>query len=275
MLITYRNGQGGVILRIKIADKTRDDGGGLPGLDHTTAGLVISTIADNESTSTAYRSATSTLETIATLGTYQAPTDGKCRFREVDPVNHRGVYEVQLSDARFSVNGAKSILIAIYGAANAMDCDALIPLTIWNPYASNGGFDPWSVDLPSSYPANSAGRRLGFLDVAVSTRSTFAGGAVASVTGAVASVTAPVVVGTIQDKSGYQLAATGLDSVLVEPGINARQALSPILAALAGTVSGAETGTILMQGGNSTTTRITATTDSSGNRSSVTLVLPT
>jgi hypothetical protein len=70
-------------------------------------------------------------------------------------------------------------------------------------------------------------------------------------------------------------AANGLDSIAVEQGINARQALAPILAASAGMVTGAVTGTILIRGANATTTRITATTDNAGNRSSVTLSLPT
>lgn len=46
------------------------------------------------------------------------------------------------------------------------------------------------------------------LDAAVSTRSTYAGGAVAS-------VTAPVTVGTVGDKAGYSLASTGLDAIAV------------------------------------------------------------
>ena len=46
------------------------------------------------------------------------------------------------------------------------------------------------------------------LDVAVSTRSTFAGGAVASVTGSVGSVTAGVTVTTNNDKSAYLLASS-------------------------------------------------------------------
>lgn len=270
MLISYRNGQSGVVLRVKILDKTRDDGGGLPGLNSTSAGLVVSTIADNESTPISYRTSStpSTIETITTLGVYQAPSAGCCRFREVDPTNHKGVYELQLPNARFAVAGARSLLISIFGATNAMDCDSLIPLTTWDPYGVNGGFDPWSVSLPGAYASGTAGARLGLVDVAVSSRSTFSGGAVAS-------VSAPVTVGSNLDKSGYLLAPAGLDAIEVEPGINARQAMSPMLAALGGVVSGAGTGTITFRGANSMTTRITAVTDAEGNRSVVTLVLPT
>jgi hypothetical protein len=105
------------------------------------------------------------------------------------------------------------------------------------------------------------------LDAAVSSRSTYSGGPVAG-------VVSPVTVGVNQDKAGYSLSAAGLDQVPVETGVNARQALSPILAAVAGSLSGAGTGSIAIQGGNVATTRILATTDSAGNRTSVSLVLP-
>lgn len=97
--------------------------------------------------------------------------------------------------------------------------------------------------------------------------STYAGGAVAS-------VNAPVTVGANNDKAGYALSGAGLDSIVIETGINARQALSPILAACAGVVAGAGTGTITIKGGNVATTRITAATDGSGNRTAVALALP-
>lgn len=100
------------------------------------------------------------------------------------------------------------------------------------PETGGAGSDPWATLLPGSYGAGTAGNILGSrLDVAVSSRSTFAGGAVASVTGnvggnvvgsvgsvsgnvsgsvgsvtgAVGSVTSPVTVGTNTDKTGYSL----------------------------------------------------------------------
>jgi hypothetical protein len=128
--------------------------------------------------------------------------------------------------------------------------------------------DPWSVSLPGSYAAGTAGAILGQnLDARISTRSTYAGGVVAG-------VAAPVTVGTVNDKVGYTLSTAGLDAIQVESGVNARQALSPILAASAGVVIGAGTGVVVIKGGNTSTTRITATTDNAGNRSSVTLTLP-
>jgi hypothetical protein len=169
-----------------------------------------------------------------------------------------GDYVVTVHD-----QAASSSVVAELGATmHAGDDATVIPL----PGASV--VDPWSVSLPGSYATGSAGAILGKnLDAQVSTRSIYAGGPVAS-------VTAPVTVGTNNDKVGYALASSGLDAIQVEGGVNARQALAPILAACAGVVAGAGTGVVVIKGGNTSTTRITATTDNAGNRSSVTLTLP-
>jgi hypothetical protein len=70
------------------------------------------------------------------------------------------------------------------------------------------------------------------------------------------------------------LSPNGIDAIQVETGVNARQALSPILAASAGVLVGAGTGTVVIKGGNTAVTRITATTDNAGNRTAVNLTLP-
>lgn len=74
--------------------------------------------------------------------------------------------------------------------------------------------------------------------------------------------------------TGVHLTSAGLDLVVIESGINARQAMSAIMASAAGVLSGATTGTIVIKGGGVATTRITATTDADGNRSAITLSLP-
>jgi hypothetical protein len=227
-----------------------------------------------------------------------------------------GDYAVTVHDQAASSN----VVAELASTMHAGDDASVIP------QSTGTVVDPWSISLPGSYAAGTAGAILGQnLDARVSTRSTYAGGVVASVAapvtvgtindkagytlassgldaillpngvnarqalqnldaavstrstyagGAVASVTGPVTVGTINDKSGYTLASSGLDAIQVESGVNARQALSPILAASAGIVAGAGTGVVVIKGGNSSSTRITATTDNAGNRSSVTLTLP-
>lgn len=82
----------------------------------------------------------------------------------------------------------------------------------------------------------------------------------------------------INTLAGYKLASDGLDSIPVETGVNARQAMSVTLAAAAGVISGASNNssmTITVKAAaNSSTTRIVATADRYGNRSAMTLTLP-
>jgi len=71
------------------------------------------------------------------------------------------------------------------------------------------------------------------------------------------------------------LKSTGLDQVVIETGLTAKQALSVIGSALAGVLSGAGTTSIIIKAANdNATTRITATVDANGNRSVVTVSPP-
>jgi len=72
------------------------------------------------------------------------------------------------------------------------------------------------------------------------------------------------------------LSSSGLDAVVVETGLNARQSLSIIAAASAGVLSGAGTTSILISGAGVVTQRISATvtTNPAGNRTEVTLSPP-
>jgi hypothetical protein len=138
--------------------------------------------------------------------------------------------------------------------------------------------------LSTAQWTNARAAKLDNLDAAVSTRSTYAGGAVAGITG----VTFPanfaslaitsggaVTVGTNGDKTGYSLAASGLDAITIEAGVNIRQACCVIAAFAAGVVSGAGTTSITFKGANSSTTRIQFTNvDAFGNRPNVALTLP-
>ena len=76
------------------------------------------------------------------------------------------------------------------------------------------------------------------------------------------------------DKTGHKLASDGVDLVVIEVGVNLRQANALALAALAGKISGADGTTVTIKGADNSTTRILATVDSSGNRTSMTLTPP-
>ena len=104
------------------------EGDPITALTHDSTGLIISTIADGEATATSESVAgTDDIETIATLGTYVAPTSGKVRFKLVDAVNHPGLYEIQLADARFAVSDANYLDICISGATDL----AAVTYRIW------------------------------------------------------------------------------------------------------------------------------------------------
>lgn len=113
---------------IKFVLKHATTGVGLTGISSASSGLIISTIADNEAAATTYTVAGSTIETIAALGTFAAPTATKCRFKEVDAANHPGLYEFQFADARFSVASAKRLVISVSGVTDLLDSDYEIQL---------------------------------------------------------------------------------------------------------------------------------------------------
>jgi hypothetical protein len=99
------------ILRVFLQDSTSTTGAGKTGLSSGSAGLNIATIADNETSATAYSGAN--VEAVGTLGVYSAPTSGKCRFSELSSTNFPGVYEIQIADARFNVTNSTQLLICI------------------------------------------------------------------------------------------------------------------------------------------------------------------
>ncbi len=119
---------------IRFILKRSDTGQGLTGLTEASAGLIISTICDIEATPTVYTQAATHIETIAALGTFQAPSASCCRFKEVDATNHKGLYEFQFADARFGVANAHSLVISVTGAALLLDTDYEIELVRYDPF---------------------------------------------------------------------------------------------------------------------------------------------
>lgn len=127
------------ILRFKVNSTV--DGEGLTGLTSTSPNLYIAISANNEATPTAYTVAGSTIESITTLGTYEAPTATKIRFKEYNSTYHKGIYEIHAADSRFSNPGAKSLIISAGGAANMKQVDCQVQLldsatTLWSAFAA-------------------------------------------------------------------------------------------------------------------------------------------
>lgn len=126
MQLGFQNGITSVVLRLKL--RKLSDGSAYTGLDHTSSGLIIAAIADNEAATTAYTVAGSTVETITTLGTYAAPTATKCRFKAVDGTNHPGLYEIQIADARWAVSNARSVNVTVSGVSDIEQVDTVVQL---------------------------------------------------------------------------------------------------------------------------------------------------
>lgn len=131
-----------VVLRVFIQDTASATGAGKTGLTEASSGLVISTLAENEASSTKYTAAASNVETITTLGTYQAPTTNKCRFKEVSAADAPGVYEIHLADARYNVANARTLQVHVFGMSGAAHCPTEIQLGTLNPNDS-----AWSTVL--------------------------------------------------------------------------------------------------------------------------------
>jgi hypothetical protein len=146
-----------VVLRVKLLDSSVTTGAGLTGLAYDSAGLIISTIQIGEATATAYTQAGGTIETISTLGTYAAPTATKCRFKEVDSTNHKGVYEIQIANARFA--STNSLIVSISGATNLAQCDIEIDCRDRNASIADAVWDE-ALTAATHNVATSAGRRL-------------------------------------------------------------------------------------------------------------------
>jgi hypothetical protein len=80
----------------------------------------------------------------------------------------------------------------------------------------------------------------------------------------------------LTDAAGrVELQADGIDQIVIETGVNARQCLSALGAALAGILAGVGSGSITMEAmGNPGTIRITCVNDGLGNRNTMVLNLP-
>jgi hypothetical protein len=135
LLPAIKNGQTSYIFNINLLDSASNTGGGKTGLTNATSGLLISTIADNEAAATVY-TGNSTIQTIAAIGNYAAPSASNCRFIQVDSTNHPGLYQIQLADARYAVASAKVLYFCISGAAGLVPRHFAIPLLSDDPYVA-------------------------------------------------------------------------------------------------------------------------------------------
>lgn len=134
--------------------------------------------------------------------------------------------------------------------------------------AAGSAGDPWSTALPGAYSSGTAGNILGNrLDAAVSGRSSHSAADVWAV--GTRTITGGTV-STVSDKTGYSLASTGLDAVVVEGSTTIIASARGWNSALLGKASGLGTTTAVYRDLADSKNRISATVDSDGNRTAVT-----
>ena len=155
MSYQFKNGATGVLLQIQLYDSTKTaSNGGLTGLTGSSTGLIIGTRCDNEASFTTYTQAGGTIQTIATPGTYVAPSASNIRFGQIDSTNAPGLYELQILNARVAVSGAKYITITVPAVSglNLMQMQPLVvPLWDMDPYNRAWQFQ---AQMTEGYSAN-------------------------------------------------------------------------------------------------------------------------
>lgn len=197
MKLQLKSGTTSQIVNLFILDSMSTTGAGKTGLAFNSASL------------TAYYAKPGAAAAAITLVT-QTPTGAYSSggFVEIDATNMPGWYRFDIPNAVLS--STPSAQIHFKGAAG------MVPL-------------PIEIEVVAYDPLNATNLGLSNLDAAISSRSTFAGGAVASVTGAVGSVTGNVggnVLGSVDsvttgvtvttnnDKSGYSLSSNIAETAL-------------------------------------------------------------
>lgn len=163
-------------------DSSVSTGAGKTGLLFSSAGLIISTAKIGDATPTVYTQAAGNIETITTLGTYAAPTASKCRFKEYDSTNHKGVYEIHIANARFA--STTDLIISISGATDLAEQDIEIQIesitvttnndkTGYTASASNmRGTDSAALAATALSDAVWTAAKAAFLDASVTSRAT-------------------------------------------------------------------------------------------------------
>jgi hypothetical protein len=121
------------------------------------------------------------------------------------------LYSVDLPDAATATYCPS---ISVRGTYTGGEIEPIVhPMAGYNPsLVAVGANTVEPTNLSAAQVRTELTIELARIDATISSRSTFAGGAVASVAGAVGSVTSPVTVGTNNDKTGYSLTTPPLDS---------------------------------------------------------------
>jgi hypothetical protein len=218
MLLSRSNGATSVIVRVKLLDSSVTTGAGLTGLTSASSGLIISTIADVEAAATVYTVAGSTIEAVSTLGTYAAPTATKCRFKEVDSTNHKGVYELHFADARFAISGAKHLLVSLLGATNLQQTDFVIDLFAGADIRYTGGTAYTSGAIPAAAAGASGGLLISGSNAGTTTLAALTVTGATTLTGAVTAAAGVAITNSTTNGPGLSVAGNGTGAGILATG---------------------------------------------------------
>ncbi len=123
-----KRGRTSNIFHVFLADIGSLVGGGKTGLTTTSTGLIIAVRRELSAAATVYAAGSSNIETISTLGTFAAPSSGKCRFKEVDATNLPGIYEIHFLDAVLDAADGSRFLTGLVQASGVAHTPFRIPL---------------------------------------------------------------------------------------------------------------------------------------------------
>jgi len=209
-------GATGVILHLFLPDSGSVSGAGRTGVSPSSSGLVIALIRPGDPGPAAYSASAGTIESIVTLGTWISPTEGRCRWREIDAGLLPGWYELQLPNAWFDATGdRRSVAGMVWGPAGVVPTPFQIQLC--DP--ARGVGSPSRLDAAISSRADAAAytsvraQRLDLLDTPISSR----GDATAATQATLLSRLGPFSGGTLNSVFGFLRAALRKDAGLT-PG---------------------------------------------------------
>ncbi len=198
------------MVRVFIPDNTSTKGAGLTGLTSASTNLVVAFAREFDSAGTSYAGAN--IETIATIGTYQAPsTSSKVRFKAVDATNFPGLYELHFHNSA-----------TIFGTG---DTSSNVIINVFETSTTALNIGPNMCDVPLVPWDWTDGVRLG-LTAMPNAAANAAGGLPVSIAGALDMDDLAADVDNIETqigiagaglsgipKTGFKLASDGLDSV--------------------------------------------------------------
>jgi hypothetical protein len=255
MKLIVKKGRTSFLCKVFIQDSTKGDGSGLTGLVFNSSGLVCYRARDDDG------NAGATAITLATMTRGTWATGG---FVEKDATNMPGVYEFGIPDAALAT-GSETAVIMLKGATN------MAPVVI-------------EIQLVAYDPQDSTALGISRIDAAISSRqatTTFPTNFSSLSIDGSGRVDVGKVTGTAQTARdlGANLDATisGIPAAVlaatVEGTYTVVQYLRGFASALLSKCSGLDTTSPVFRDTQDTKNRISATVDSNGNRSAVSLTL--